>query len=319
MAGAGMTGVTGFNRRGVLAVVASSAALALAGCATRNSAERRPALTMERQILTDQDGGETELIVWSPPDPRGVVLFSADAGSRPERYRRTIERLAGIGLAVAAPLHDNGFGALGAGAGAGGNVGSGVVEERSLARRVAGLALGAAFASTRFAGLPLLAMGHGLGGLAALAFGREQSGPEVRGVLTLSAADLQHKLVSEDLADGRDVPLLMVAGNGERGAAAADSRDGDDDEGADAAPRPADEDKADELLTAANGNAHSYALVLEDVDENFVDQPEVVERAWPVVELFVQSELLNGATAGDVLENWQADGNDRFVARPASD
>jgi hypothetical protein len=43
-----------------------------------------------------------------------------------------------------------------------------------------------------------------------------------------------------------------------------------------------------------------------------------VERAWPVVDLFVQAYLFDIFTAGDVLEKWPATGQDRFIARGGS-
>jgi hypothetical protein len=79
-----------------------------------------------------------------------------------------------------------------------------------------------------------------------------------------------------------------------------------------------DSASAERLLPTGAGVADSYALVLAGGGPDLIDDSAFVERAWPVIDLFVQAYLFDIYTAGDVLEDWTATGEDRFIARQGS-
>jgi hypothetical protein len=103
-------------------------------------------------------------------------------------------------------------------------------------------------------------------------------------------------LGDRDAFAGLGVPLLLIAESG--------------------APLP--RGVSGQAAEGSGPSADSYALVLARAGPGFVDDPAFVERAWPVVDLFVQYYLFDIFTAGDVLEDWPATGEDRFLSRKGS-
>jgi len=276
------------DRRTMLwSALAGGALLALPGCASLpNAPAEAEALARENVTLPGANGRVRELTVWTPPQPRGVALLSTSSGRRPDRYAPLIERLGGMGLAVVAPHHsDPGGGAA--------------PSQQVTQERIADLAASAAYVKDRFARLPVLAVGHGFGSLTAMALGAAlaEEGtftePTPRGVIAFSAPAGTERLAGPDAVATLGVPVLLLTGGN-------------------------DSVSAERLLPAATGEADSYALVLAGGGPDLVDDPDLVGRAWPVIELFVQAYLFDIFTAGDVLEDWPATGEDRFIARRGS-
>ena len=286
-----------WRRREVLAsALAGVGALALAGCASvPNAPATESALAREVVNVPAGPGRETQLSVWTPAEPRGLVLFSTGWGSWPERYGKVIDRLGGMGLAVVAPLHPDSVRSPG-----GGNL----PPEQAFQGRIADVAAAAAYGQERFAGLPVLAIGHSFGSLMAMTAGGALAGlgpfrqPAVRGVIAFSTPGKIEGLVGADAYSGLEVPLLLLTGT------------------ADLVPDYVT-DPADHLFPAQTSGADSYALVMQGAGHEFVDDDAFVERAWPVIDLFVQAYLFDIFTAGDVLEDWPATGEDQFIVRRA--
>jgi len=275
------------DRRTMLwSALAGGALLALPGCASvPNAPAEQASLAREVVTLPASGGRGRELTVWTPQQPRGVALLSTGSGRAPDRYALLVERLGAMGLAIVAPVHLESAGAAA--------LSQGVSQER-----IADLAAGAAYAKDRFAGLPVLAVGHGFGSLTAMALGaalaeeRSFTEPTPRGVIAFSAPAATERLAGPDAVATLGVPVLLLAGSTE----------------------PASTER---LLPTGEGEAESYALVLAGGGADLVDDAAFVERAWPVIDLFVQAYLFDIFTAGDVLESWTATGEDRFIARQA--
>lgn len=286
-----MSHLMSWQRREVLAgALAGGGVLALAACANvPNPPGEQAALAREAVRLPAAGGRATELVVWTPPRPRGVVLFSADRGSGPDRYAPLIERLGGMGLAILAPLHGDTSRLAGEG---------GSAQQQVLQERIADLAASAALAQTRFAGLRMLAVGHGFGSLSAMALGGAlaEAGtftePTPRGVIAFSASMSAGGRIAPDAFANLGVPLLVLSESG-----------GGLPQGVSGLP--------------GGDGADSYALVLAGARPDFIHDPAFMERAWPVIDLFVQAYMFDIITAGDVLERWPATGEDRFIARRA--
>jgi len=260
--------------------------LALAGCTTvPNAPATQPALAGEVVTLPAVGNGEVvQAQVWSPPDPRAVALLAGDSSNRPEGYGALVERLVGMGLVVIAPD--------------GAGLQTFLSAENRTRQGVARLGSAALYAKDRFAGLPVVAVGHGSGSLNAMALSGaltevgEFTEPTPRGIIAFSAPAGTERLAGIDAVTTVGVPVLLVAGSEDR--------------------LPA------ERLLAAGGaeaEADSYALVLAGGGPDLVEDAALVDRAWPVIDLFVQAYLFDIFTAGDVLEDWQATGEDRFQAR----
>ena len=283
-----MARVTEVDRRSVLwGALAGAALLTLPGCASVPNGPAKVS-ALEREVVTLPTSGnarDVQAVVWSPPNPRGVALLAGDRGARPERYQPLVERLAAMGLVVIAPY------------GAAGSMPSSA--EDATQRGVAELGAAAVHAKDHFAGLPVLAVGHGAGSLSAMALGGAlaEEGtfnePTPRGVIAFSAPAGTERLAGSDAVSALGVPVLLLAGSND--------------------PVP-----AERLLASGPNDADAYALVLSGGGANLVDESAFVERAWPVVDLFVQAYLFDIFTAGDVLEKWTATGEDRFTARRGS-
>jgi alpha-beta hydrolase superfamily lysophospholipase len=279
-----------FDRRAVLCgTLAGGALLALSGCASvPNAPAVVSALTREVVRLPAASGAEREAIVWTPSgEPRGVALLSASSGRSPDHYAPLVDRLGGMGLAIIAPVYAD-------------SPGSGSPSQGGASQeRIAGLAASAAIARDRFAGRPVLAVGHGLGSLTAIALSAAlaQEGtftePTPRGVIAFSAPAGTERLAGPDTVATLGVPVLLLGGSND----------------------PA---SAERLLPTGTGDADSYALVMAGGGPDLIDDAAFVERAWPVIDLFVQAYLFDIFTAGDVLEDWPATGEDRFIARRGS-
>ena len=275
------------DRRTMLwSALAGGALLALPGCASvPNAPAEQASLAREVVTLPASGGRGRELTVWTPQQPRGVALLSTGSGRAPDRYALLVERLGAMGLAIVAPVHLESAGAA-------------ALSQDVSQERIADLAAGAAYAKDRFAGLPVLAVGHGFGSLTAMALGaalaeeRSFTEPTPRGVIAFSAPAATERLAGPDAVATLGVPVLLLAGSTE----------------------PASTER---LLPTGEGEAESYALVLAGGGADLVDDAAFVERAWPVIDLFVQAYLFDIFTAGDVLESWTATGEDRFIARQA--
>jgi hypothetical protein len=282
-----MAGMNGVDRRTILwGGFAAGALLALAGCASvPNAPAEESALARETVSLSGSAGaGQVQAVVWTPQNPRGIVLLAGDGNAPPDRYQPLVERLGAMSLVVIAPQ----------------SAGGGSASAESGTREgVAELGAAALFAKDRFAGMPILAIGHGSGSLTAMALGKalaEEGSftePTPRGVIAFSAPSGTERLAGADAASGLGVPLLLLAGGND--------------------PVP-----AERLLGAGPIDADAYALVLAGGGGDMVHDAAFVERAWPVVDLFVQAYLFDIFTAGDVLEKWPATGQDRFIARRGS-
>jgi len=271
----------------LLGALAGGCLLALSGCASLPNAPATQS-ALAREVVTlpgSETTGTVQAVVWTPLNPRGVALLSADGAARPERYQPLVERLGGMGLAIIAPY--------------GGTAARGPSAEDITQRGVAELGAAALYANDRFAGLPVLAVGHGRGSLSAMALGGAlaEEGtfaePTPRGVIAFSAPAGTERLAGPDAVSALGVPVLLLAGSND--------------------PLP-----VERLLDAGPRDADAYALVLAGGGRDLVDDAALVERAWPVVDLFVQAFLFDIFTAGDVLEDWPATGEDRFIARRGS-
>ena len=281
-----MAGMMGVDRRTLLwGTLAGGVLLALPGCASVPNAPAEEASLAREVVTLSGSGGQVQAIVWAPATPRGVVLLAADRNARPERYEPLVERLGGQGLVVIAPY-------------SAASAQSPSPEDRTR-QGVAELGAAALYAKDKFAGMPMLAIGHGFGSLTAIALSGAlaEEGtftePTPRGVIAFSAPPGTERLAGSDAVATLGVPVLLLAGSND--------------------PVP-----AERLLPSGEGDADSYALVLAGGGANLVDEAAFVERAWPVVDLFVQAYLFDIYTAGDVLEDWTATGEDRFIVRRGS-
>lgn len=160
--------------------------------------------------LTTSDGRGLIAAQWLPATPKAVVLFSHEAGGWPEQYDKLAQALVGQGYAVAAPLHSDSVHIP---------EGKRATGQAAFADRVADMAAADAYAKTTYAGLPVVAMGHGYGALFALIMAgglanpAAPANPDVKAVVAYSSPGAIPGLVNPAAYAALAAPLLMVTGD----------------------------------------------------------------------------------------------------------
>ena len=254
---------------------------------------RAAAAATARQMIDLPVGQRrTTVAVWRPARPRGVALFSHGHGSWPDRYDQLARALVGDGFAVLAPMH----------------VDSVHYPERakfslqqSFPERLADMGAARGYATTNFAGLPIVAVGHSFGTLTALCLGGALSGtgpfrdPAVKAVLGFSTPGRIPGLIGPTAYAGVQVPVMVVTGT------------------ADTVPGFVT-DPADHLFPTQSVPTDSYALVVDRADHVLVAGPAFARAATPA-RLFVEGYGLGNRTALARLAAWRAGAGDRFTVR----
>ena len=277
-----------------------AAAAMTAGCAVdRAQVAQVPAIasaTMEKVTLPVREDRSTELTVWTPANPRGVAVFSTGMGSWPERYEHAVRLLNAEGFAVVAPLHVDSQRSPDLGK---------YSQQESLGERIADLQAGAAYASQRFSGLPMIAAGHSYGSLLSLGEGGAFAGmipmriPQVRAVLAFSSPARIPGLVSDDVYSSVEVPVMMITGTRDTIPAQMGY------------PNIA----GDHLLPIETAASPAYAVVVSGADHALVDDVDLLPRAEPAIRLFLEGHGLGDGQAVRRLAAWKAMSGDRFVVK----
>lgn len=231
----------------------------------------------------------TKLVVWAPPKPKGVALFSTGHGAWPERYQQLADLLAGEGFAVLSPVH----------------VDSVHYPERdrftlqqSFPERLADMGATAAYAAKTYPDLPTIAVGHSFGTLTALCLGGALSGmgpfrnPAVKAVLGFSTPGRIPGLIGADAYSGLAVPVMIVTGT------------------ADLVPGFVT-DPANHRFPAETARAGSYLLVEQGADHLLVATPAFARAVAPA-RLFVEAYGLGRADARRRLDTYRAASGDIF-------
>lgn len=191
--------MTFLTRRGL---IAAALAAPLAGVATTALAA-----TEKLQVSPER---ATDLSVWAPETPVGVVLFSTGHGSWPERYEPIAKVLVAAGFAVLAPLHVDSMH----------HPDREKFDSRaSFVERLADMKAASAEAARRWPGLPVAAMGHSYGTLISLCLGgglgyiapfRE---PTVKAVLGWSSPGKIPGLIAPPAYASLAVPAMIITGD----------------------------------------------------------------------------------------------------------
>lgn len=238
------------------------------------------------------DQRRTRMAVWRPERPRGVALFSHGHGSWPDRYDQLARALIADGFVVLGPTH----------------VDSMHYPERdkftlqqSLPERLADMRAAQAYANAKFAGLPVVAVGHSFGTLTALCLGGALAGlgpfrdPAVKAVLGFSTPGKIPGLIQPNAYASVQVPVMIVAGT------------------ADTVPGFV-ADPADHLFPAETVPTVSYALVVQGADHRLV-AGSAFARATTPARLFVDGYGLDDHRALARLAGYKAAAGDRFTIR----
>ncbi len=192
--------MTILNRRGLLAALI--AAPVAAGFA-------RGALAATERLRVSAERS-TDLGVWAPAAPVGVVLFSTGHGSWPDRYGPLFQTLVAAGFAVLSPLHVDSM--------------RHPDRERFDARagfmeRLADMRATSAEAARRWPGLPVVAMGHSFGTLISLCLGGALAymapfrDPAVKAVLGWSTPGKIPGLIAPPAYASLAVPSMIITGD----------------------------------------------------------------------------------------------------------
>ncbi len=189
-----------FDRR---AVLAGLAALAVAPALAQ-------AAVTPVQVDVPVGARTSKVTIWSSAAPRAAVLFSVGGNSAPGAYDRIAQFLVGQGYAVLAALPTD----------------STLIPEAQRASlqtsfpdRIADMAALAAYARGKYAGLPLVAMGHSYGSLFALIAGGGLSSvaqlyaPDIKAVVCFSSPGAIPNLINPTSYTTLKVPLLMITGD----------------------------------------------------------------------------------------------------------
>lgn len=164
-------------------------------------------VTERLQVSPDR---ATDLTVWTPNTPVGVVLLSTGHGSWPERYDPIAQVLVAAGFTVLGPLHVDSmrhpdrekFDAR-----------AGFIE------RLADMRATSAEAKRRWPGLPVAAMGHSFGTLISLCLGGALAymapfrAPTVKAVLGWSSPGKIPGLIAPPAYASLAVPALIITGD----------------------------------------------------------------------------------------------------------
>jgi predicted dienelactone hydrolase len=234
----------------------------------------------------------TKMAVWRPAKPRGVALFSHGHGSWPERYDQLARALVADGFVVLAPTHVDSMHHPDR---------ASFTLQQSFPERLADMGAARGHATARFAGLPVVAVGHSFGTLTALCLGGALAGmgpfrdPAVKAVLGFSTPGKIPGLIGPAAYATVQVPMMIVTGT------------------ADVVPGFVT-DPADHLFPAETVPSASYALVVQGADHGLVAGDAFARAATPA-RLFVEGYGLNDGVALNRLAAYKAAGSDRFTAR----
>lgn len=283
--------VTMMNRRDVLAAGIAGAAV-LGAMATLPTWAKGGIAAQPTTVDLPVGQRRTTMIVWAPARPRGVALFSHGHGSWPDRYDQIARALMTDGFAVCAPMH----------------VDSVHYPDRdrftlqqSFPERLADMAAASSYAAKRFAGLPVMAVGHSFGTLTALCLGGALAGigpfrdPAVKAVLGFSTPGRIPGLIQPNAYASVQVPVMIVTGT------------------ADLVPGFVT-DPADHLFPAETAPTDSYALVVAGADHVLIAGPAFAKAA-PPVRLFAEGYGIGDRRARALLPRYTAASGDRFVVR----
>lgn len=263
------------------------AALALVSCTgplapvdPASSAVAAPVL--EQVSLSAPDGRAVALFLEAPAEPRGVLLFSHGAGNSPSGMKPFIDRMAGLGFAVVAPLHTDSLS---------------LSEDRrtglreAFPTRAADMRIAADYAAERFPAIPMAAVGHSYGALSSLVAGGAFS-PMVPGkvnglkavVMFSSPGKIDPLFAMPNAFDQVDEPVLLITGT-------ADTVEG------------TVADPASHLAYFENLPAGQVtAIIVKDGTHRLIyGETSHLDEVWPLAANFLAANLLGDKSAAKKL------------------